>query len=70
MNLDEGARPPGGGPFTKRLSTGLWELRTSHRVLGVYVSKRQADNALKRLRRRGRRCYDIPAKRSPRLFLT
>lgn len=49
-----------GGPFIKRLSSGLWELRTNHRVLGLYERKAAAKSARARLLRRGRRCYHTP----------
>lgn len=55
--MEEGYR---GGPFIKRLSSGLWELRTAHRVLGVYERKQAAKAARQRLLRRGRRCYHVP----------
>lgn len=43
------------GPFVHRLSSGLWELRTSHRTLGLYERKKAARAAKQRLLSRGRR---------------
>ena len=53
--------PP--GLSLHRLSSGLWELRTPHRTLGLYVTKHAADAAKRRLRRRGRRCTLAQARR-------
>lgn len=42
------------GLHIRRLSTGLWELRTMHRSLGLYERKEPAKRAKQRLLRRGR----------------
>lgn len=52
------------GLFVHRLASGLWELRTHHRTLGVYETKRQARSAKCRLLRRGRRCYNASKPRT------
>lgn len=61
--MDEGYR---GGPFITRLSCGLWQLRTAHRILGLYERKKAATAAKQRLLRRGRKCYHAPVPNTSR----